>query len=228
MSTTRQADSDQPLVDIRDMILVHTAMLREFRLAPAAVGRTCAADRKRAALVADHLRFIGDMLHHHHQGEDELLWPKLRSRVQPNSLAVIDEVEAQHEVIDASLSQVKTLIASWAEDPTVANRDSLAHALKRLHSVLADHLDLEERALLPPAAMVLTIEEWEAVGASGSASLPKSAMPLVIGMFAYEGDPAVLADMLKAAPLPIRTLIPMIAPRVYARRARRIHGSSRP
>lgn len=228
MTTPAPTDPDRPLVDVRDMIVVHTAMLREFRLAPAAVHRTPAADHKKAAFVADHLRFLGDMLHHHHQGEDELLWPKLRARVKPNSLKVIDEVEAQHEAINTTLSQVEVRRTAWAEDATIEHRDSLAEELGRLHSVLADHLDLEERSLLPLAAMVLTADEWHAVGAAGSAAIPKSAMPLVIGMFAYEGDPAVIADMLKSAPLPVRTLIPMIAPHVYARRARQIYGTSRP
>lgn len=115
-----------------------------------------------------------------------------------------------------------------ADDPTIGHRDHLAEELGRLHSVLADHLDPEERALLPLAAIVLTADEWLAVGTAGAAAIPKSAMPMVIGMFAYEGDPTVTADMLKAAPLPVRTLIPMIAPHLYARRAKQIHGSSRP
>lgn len=47
-------------------------------------------------------------------------------------------------------------------------------------------------------------------------------------MFAYEGDPAVLIEMLKPTPLLIRHLLPWIAPRAYARRSRRIYGTSRP
>lgn len=228
MITDAPTDPHRPLVDVRDMIVVHTAMLREFRLAPAAVRRTPAADHKQAAYVADHLRLLGDMLHHHHQGEDELLWPKLRARAKPNSLKVIEEVEAQHEVIDSTLSRVEVRRTAWAEDPTIGPREGLAEELGGLHSVLVDHLDLEERALLPLAAMLLTTDEWHAVGAAGSAALPKSAMPLVIGMFTYEGDPAVVTDMLKAAPLLVRTLVPVIAPHVYARRARQIYGTSRP
>lgn len=219
---------DASLVDVRDMVLVHTAMLREFRLAPAAVTRTSPADRRRAVAVADHLRFVCDLLHHHHQGEDELLWPKLRERSGPAALQVIEAVETQHEEIDATLRRVELLRVAWGDDPSAEHRDRLATELERLHVVLRDHLDLEERALLPLAATLLTLEEWQAVGEAGAASIPRSAMPLVLGMFAYEGDPAVLAEMLASAPLPVRTLMPRIGRHLYARRAKQIHGSARP
>lgn len=149
MTIPTPVEPERPLVDVRDMIVVHTAMLREFRLAPAAVRRTSVQDIKQAGAVADHLRFLGLLLHHHHQAEDELLWPKLRGRVEPSSIEVIDEVEAQHEVIDDLLNRVHERRTAWAEDPSGANRDNLAADLERLHTVLAAHLHLEERALLP-------------------------------------------------------------------------------
>jgi hypothetical protein len=43
MTATSPTHSDRPLVDVRDMIVVHTAMLREFRLAAAAVRPECTA-----------------------------------------------------------------------------------------------------------------------------------------------------------------------------------------
>ena len=58
--------------------------------------------------------------------------------------------------------------------------------------------------------------------------MPKPALALAFGMFTYEGDPVVLRAMLASAPLVPRTLLPLIAPRLYARRARRIHGTARP
>ena len=83
--TSSAAAPERALVDVRDMIVVHTAMLREFRLAPAAVRRTLPGDRSRARAVAGHVRFLCDLLHHHHEGEDELLWPTLRSRTPPSA-----------------------------------------------------------------------------------------------------------------------------------------------
>ncbi len=104
----------------------------------------------------------------------------------------------------------------------------LLTALDELLGLLVTHLDTEERELLPLAAAHLTPAQWAAVGAAGAASVPKSKMLLVFGMFAYEGDPDVLRTMLESAPPPARGIVPLLAPRIYARYARRLHGTPRP
>jgi hemerythrin-like domain-containing protein len=219
---------ERPLVDVRDMLVVHTAMLREFRLAPDAVRRVPVGDTRQTGVVARHLHFLTDLLHHHHQGEDDLLWPVLRARTSSQTAQVIDEVESQHAALDRELATVEHLRATWADDPSARTRDELAHHVAQLHSLLRDHLELEERALLPLAAAVLTEAEWHAIGEAGVAEMRKSTLPLAFGMFAYEGDPAVLGDMLSAAPRIARVVLPVIAGRAYARRARRVHGTTHP
>lgn len=47
-------------------------------------------------------------------------------------------------------------------------------------------------------------------------------------MFAYEADPEVVREMLATAPAVPRALLPRIAPRVYVRRAIRVHGTAHP
>ncbi|GAA4788380.1 hypothetical protein GCM10023200_23570 [Actinomycetospora chlora] len=217
-----------PLVDVRDMVVVHTALLREFRLAPAAVSRVPVGARRPAARVDRHLALLCDLLHHHHAGEDALLWPPLREQAPARAAALLAEAEAQHEGLDRALGAVTAARRAWVESVDAGARDALVEALRELHLLLAEHLDTEERTLLPLAAAHLTEAQWRAVGEAGAASVPKSAMLLVFGMFAYEGDPEVLATMLAEAPAPVRTLVPRLAPRVYARRAARVHGTARP
>ena len=217
-----------PLVDVRDMIVVHTAMLREFRLASAAVHRVPAGNTRSARRVDAHLQLLCDLLHHHHSGEDELLWPPLRAVLPPAGQALLDDAEDQHAGIDHALEQLNTARTRWVADTTDLAAAALVAALHRLHELLAEHLDTEERTLLPLAAANLTAAQWAAVGAAGAASVPKAKMLLVFGMFAYEGDPQVLADMLRPAPTPVRLLVPLAAPRVYARHAARIYGTRRP
>ncbi|NYJ73210.1 hemerythrin domain-containing protein [Allobranchiibius huperziae] len=222
------ADDEAPLVDVRDMIVVHTAMLREFRLLPAAVARVEPGALKRAVVVDRHLGFLCDMLHHHHAGEDALLWPMMRERVPEQATRLIDEVESQHVGLDAALDDVAVARAGWRSHVDAVHRDELVARLRTLYDLLKAHLELEERSVLPLAAAVLTEAEWAAIGEAGAAGLPKSTLPLVFGMFAYEGDPAVLQDMLKAAPALPRMVIPRIAPRFYARRALQVHGTRHP
>lgn len=219
---------ERPLVDVRDMIVVHTAMLREFRLAPLAVARVPAGAHRAARRVDTHLQLLCDLLHHHHTGEDELLWPPLRALLTADGVARLEEAQAQHTAIDLALDQVGRARRRWTTDVDDAGRDTLIAALHQLLGLLVAHLDAEERELLPLAATHLSPAQWAAVGAAGAASVPKSTMLLVFGMFAYEGDPEVLRTMLKSAPPPLRGIVPLLAPRIYARYARRIHGTPRP
>src|SRR4051794_38972612 len=89
------ATVDGALVDVRDMIVVHTAMLREFRLAPQSVARVPAGAHRAARRVNAHLELLCDMLHHHHAGEDELLWPPLRALLTADGQGRLDDAEAQ-------------------------------------------------------------------------------------------------------------------------------------
>jgi hemerythrin-like domain-containing protein len=215
-------------VDVRDMLVVHTAMLREFRLAPAAVIRVPIGARNRAVTVDRHLGLICDLLHHHHAGEDELLWPVLRPRLPPQAVAYLDEAAAQHAGLDHALDSTCTARRNWVERVDAGTRDVLVEALRCLHRLLAEHIDAEERTLLPLAAAHLTEPEWRAVGEAGAAALARRQLPLVFGMFAYEGDPDVLAGMLATAPALPRLVVPRVAPRVYARRAVQVYGTPRP
>ena len=225
---TAQPQHAGPLVDVRDMVVVHTALLREFRLVPQAVTRVPPGAAELANRVDRHLGLLCDLLHHHHTGEDRLLWPVLRPRLPATAIALLEEAEAQHAAIDEALSQVGTARRNWVKNMDIANRRELAGALRILHGLLAQHLDTEERTLLPLAATHLNEGEWRAVGEAGAAAIPKSQMLLVFGMFAYEGDPEVLKAMLHAAPAPVRLRVPRIAPRIYARRASKVYGTTHP
>jgi hemerythrin-like domain-containing protein len=227
-STQISAPTDPDLVDTRDMVVVHTAMLREFRLAPGVVSRVAGGDRARARVVDAHLDLVSGLLHHHHSGEDELLWPVLEPRLPAAARAQLEVAESQHAGIEEVLDRVATARVSWVETAEDPSRGELAEALTALHGLLAEHLEFEERHLLPLVAAHCTEAEWHAVGEAGATSVPKSQLMLVMGMFAYEGDPEVLAAMLSAAPPPVRLLVPRIAPRVYARYAARIHGTRTP
>lgn len=222
------AQVDDVQVDVRDMLVVHTALLREFRLIPQAVAGVAEGDRNRARTVDRHLRLLTGLLHHHHRGEDELLWPVLRDRLAIEDTAMLDVVEAQHAGIERVLNRVATERGEWVEHADLQSRSALIEALRTLYRLLTEHLEAEERHLLPLAAAHLTEAEWLAVGEAGATSISKTTLPLVFGMFAYEGDPEVLAGMLKGAPLVPRLIVPRIAPRAYARRAAQIYGTQRP
>ena len=199
------------MVDTRDMIVVHTALLRELRLA-------CRVVERDGPHAGEHVTFVLDLLEHHHAGEDRLLWPVLRNRVPAEVEQVLEKTGAQHR-------EIEELVEAARREPV---GDRLVELLRRLHDVVAEHLDDEEREILPLAALHLSPAEWAAIGEAGAASTPRTKLPLLFGMFMYEGDPDVLRDMLSSAPPVVRAVVPRIAPRGYARYCRRVHGTRRP
>jgi hypothetical protein len=84
------------------------------------------------------------------------------------------------------------------------------------------------RCCAPASPANLSAAEWRAIGEAGFAATPNRARLAVFGMFMCEGDPAVLRAMLAPAPAGPRLLLPLAAPRAYARLCRRVHGTPRP
>jgi hypothetical protein len=182
----------------------------------------------RATVVADHLALVTELLHHHHSGEDRLLWPLLLVRVSDELAPTVLLMEAQHERVSAQLDRVDELRAAFAATAGQEEQIELADACDQLFVLLDEHLGAEERRLLPLAERYLEISEWAKIGEQGTGTLPKRQLPLAFGFMMYEGDPEVIKHMLSSAPLPIRMLLPRLARRAYSRYALRIHGTGTP
>jgi hypothetical protein len=102
-----------PGVDTREMIAVHSAFRREFGLAPGLVRGVAPGDVQRAGVVADHLELIGSFLHHHHAGEDKLLWPKLLERVPAELAPTVELMERQHEGVHEVIEEMNAALGRW-------------------------------------------------------------------------------------------------------------------
>jgi hemerythrin-like domain-containing protein len=214
-----------PGVDTREMIAVHSAFRREFGLAPGLVRGVAPGDVQRAGVVSDHLELIGSFLHHHHAGEDKLLWPKLLERVPAELAPTVELMERQHEGVHEVIEEMNAALGRWRTGAVETHRDQLAGALDRLHALLVEHLAAEEQHILPLASRSLTEEEWGELGKDGMAAQEKNKLPMIFGMIMKDGDPEVIKGMLANAPLVPRLLLPFIGPRAYAGYARRVYGS---
>jgi hemerythrin HHE cation binding domain-containing protein len=212
-------------IDTREMVVVHTAFRREYREAPAIIASVSPGDRTRAATVGAHVQLMLEMLHHHHTGEDRLLWPKLLDRVPAQLTPVIELMERQHEGVDAELQRATALLARWREGAAPDDRDQLAGCLEGLTALLVEHLAAEEEQILPLAAQCLTVQEWDELGEAGMAGIPKKQLPAVFGMIMKDGEPDVIRSILAHAPLPVRLLLPRVAPGIHRRYARRLTGA---
>jgi hemerythrin-like domain-containing protein len=210
-----------PYADTRNMYTVHTVFRREYALLPDLVRAVAAKDEERAKVVADHVRLVNLILHHHHLAEDENLWPALLRRAPREIDPVIQLLECQHEGLDVLLGEVDTRLDAWTDGADSTHGEALAAMLQRLVAALYEHMGLEEKLALPLVERHIFAVEWDAMIAAGAADIPPEVGPLVVGMLMYEGG-------LDQVPPEMREVLGEMAPKAYAGYCERVHGTPTP
>ena len=103
-------------IDVRDMAIVHRTFRNVYEEAARLVRAEAAPSPARVRFLADHIDFGLAALHHHHEGEDKLLYPKLIERV-PEQAAMTDQVEHEHLLIKTALEAASATCAAWRQRP---------------------------------------------------------------------------------------------------------------
>jgi hemerythrin-like domain-containing protein len=207
--------------DTSDMIVVHRVFRREFPMAPSLIRAVRPGDVRRARVVANHLRDLHEGLHHHHTGEDELLWPLLLARVDLDADKVL-LMEAQHHRVDGLLTRASALLPAW--EATASSGEELASVYEELWPVLLEHLEAEETTVLPLVAEHVTQVEWDRLGERFERETPKSRLLLFLGALLEEATPAEAALMLGRLPLPARVLWRVVGRPRYVRDMRAVRA----
>ncbi len=204
-------------VDTREMVVIHRVFRRELGLLPRLIRGVADGDTARAARVTEHLVDVTTGLTTHHTGEDELLWPLLMQRVGLEA-TVVRRMEAQHEVVHERIGETQQWALRWAEHADVPSRDELATAVDQMHAALVEHLDDEERLMLPIIAENVSQQEWDALGEHGRASLPRGKKSLLfLGSILEDATDEERAEFLARLPLLARLMWRLAGERAYAR-----------
>ncbi|MFD1811934.1 hemerythrin domain-containing protein [Rhodococcus gannanensis] len=202
--------------NVHEMVVVHRAFRREFRLAPDLIRGVPAGDAARASVVAGHLRLVLNGLEMHHTGEDAILWPLLLERAAP-STGLVETMQAQHLRIEAYVARIVPSLDSWERQPTPDTGVALAALVEEFTSALIEHLDLEEREILPLVLRHLTAAEWDTVGDHGIDMMSKKELPLLFGAVLEDCDDAERRLMLRKLPGHVRLLLRTLGARNYRR-----------
>jgi hypothetical protein len=192
-------------IEVRDMAIIHQTFRRAYQESAALVRATPTPSSARVAFLADHIDFGLTMLHHHHEGEDEILYPLLEAR-SPEHAARTEQIDHEHEEVRAKIDAAQVACAAWRTSPSVATANTLADSLDTLNASLVSHLDNEEREIVPLAAVTVTQKEWNSLGKHGVASIPASKRMIAFGMILEPLNDADRAYMLTVLPPPIRLL----------------------
>jgi hemerythrin-like domain-containing protein len=217
----------QKLCDTSDMVIVHRMFRRECALLPKLVDAVAPGDLVRAHTVAGHAREVLDMLHHHHVGEDELLWPKLLARTRFNT-DLLARMDSQHQGIAVLLEHAATALADWEDAPTAHTSTPLTALLEQISAGLNEHFDEEEAAILPIVERVLTAVEWQEVGRRGLASIPMTRRLIVLGYLLEGATPEERTVFLAAIPRPARLGYRLIGRRQHRTETTRLRGPLEP
>lgn len=150
--------------DTSDMLTIHALFRRAFTDAPVLVRGVAEGDVTRARAVGDHVQEVAQALHHHHTGEDELLWDVLEQRAPACALHV-GLMRAQHAETAAQLAALDEILPTWCASARTSDAEPVALALEAVRDTLLAHLGQEESAILPTAATVMSQKEWDALHA---------------------------------------------------------------
>ena len=177
-------------IDVRDMAIVHQTFRTAYAEAARLVRANPVPSAARVTFLADHIDFTIALLHVHHAGEDELLYPKLIERV-PAQAQTTEEVEHEHQVIRTVLDAAAAASGAWRAQPSASTGEALAATLDELTAATVRHLDDEEQKVVPLAAVTLTQAEWNEIGHHAFGQIPEDKRLLAAGMLL---DPLNYAD----------------------------------
>jgi len=204
------------VTDTRDMVLVHRVFRREFGLLPLMVRQVADGDTAAAGQVCRHAREMLDALHHHHQHEDELLWPRLQQRT-PAVAGLTERMQTQHDAISELLRRVDAALPIWQRTAHTRDASTLAADITELHARLEDHFDEEERHVLPLVGQTITPAEWDELAERGFAAMPKRRGLVFLGHILESASPAERCRFLRRVPPPARLVYRLIGRRAYRR-----------
>ena len=192
---------DTQLTDVSDMPLMHQAFRRGLGEARSQLAFIDDGDTARAAHFADYMSDLLWLLHAHHSGEDELLYPLLVERV-PEEAELFARMDAQHSSVESTLGAATAAAATYRDSGSAAEAAALADACEALLTLLGTHLTEEEDEVLPIAARSITPDEWGRLPGHALMAYGGDRIWLPFGL-ATEAFPSSALDAILSGPSPI-------------------------
>jgi hypothetical protein len=191
------SDNFEPaLTDTSDMPALHAVFRKAFAAAPYLVGEAPADDTGRSALVGSYYDNVLRLLHAHHGGEDELVWPKLLERC-PDQAELVSEIAAQHEAVSTLMEITMAQLQQWAGSASGHDAAALTESMRLLSNELDAHLDEEEAKILPLCARYITQQEWAELPEHGFKHFDGDKPWLILGLI-FDNMPDGVADYVLA------------------------------
>ncbi|AMO24367.1 hypothetical protein GCM10027034_13970 [Ramlibacter solisilvae] len=105
----------------------------------------------------------------HHRIESELLFPPL-VRCAPELLPVIERLEIDHGAGESKVRELQHLLLAW-EIVGASRKEAFCQALHEYVRFYLEHMQVEEKQLLPTAQAKFSPQDWEKLDAAFVAGL---------------------------------------------------------
>jgi iron-sulfur cluster repair protein YtfE (RIC family) len=199
---TDQAIAPRP--DVTDMYAVHAVFRDTLGGAPHLVGDIAEGDTARVEQVANYYENVLYFLESHHDGEEAIVFPRLRERC-PGDAALIDMLERAHKEALALLAEARKALAAWPGGDATSQKEAAA-SLEALRAHLVAHLDDEEATVLPLCAEHMQPEEWGQLPGHAMAGYQGDKIWLILGLIRQRMTDEQRASMLEHMPPPPREM----------------------
>jgi hemerythrin-like domain-containing protein len=153
-----------------------------------------------AAALAEVRDFLVNQLRHHHQAEDDLLWPMITAEA-PKLADPFASLSSEHEELDAALDALVSAPVSEQD------RTALASAAIKLRDLVHTHLDFEESVLFPALRDHVSEEDWKEFTEQVVARTPPVGTHLLVGFLDQVGTPEEVAIILGGIPAPAQAAL---------------------
>ena len=138
--------------------VIHDALRRDLVRLERAVSAPVSEDRR--AVLCGHATWVLDVLHHHHVGEDEGLWPLVLTK-RPDLKPLMEQMEQEHEMLAEASDGLRTALAEYAADGSDTRREAVADAVRNMQATTLPHLEHEEREAMPLVLDTLDQDDWK-------------------------------------------------------------------
>lgn len=216
-----QAHAAPGPLDMSGMYLMHHALRRDLTDFVGAVRRTPVGEQEVWDALERRWARFDHVLHHHHTAEDEHVWPQARANAvaagRTDAVAVLDSMEAEHELIDPALRACTEAFAAMRSHPCPDHRNALDIEVTEAAELLGRHLAREEREAIVLLQELLSPEQWAASEEATAKSYGLGILPFAVP-WAFKG----LAGVDRAAVDPFlggihRVLLRLLTPRFLRR-----------
>jgi hemerythrin-like domain-containing protein len=126
------------------MYAVHGVLRDTLGAAPRLIGDIAPGDAAKVDQIANYYDNILYFLEAHHDGEEVIVFPRLRDRC-PDDAALLDSLESEHKEALKLLAAARGALAAWpSAGGDAAVQMAVAESLEALRAQLVEHLDEEE------------------------------------------------------------------------------------